>query len=163
MLGLATVMAAAAVPLILGLWPPLYYMIWVVVPPMLTAVWWAAWLPRRRRHDAWGLASTLVWAGTLVAVCNAVPLRVGFALVRPVLESRIAANPSAEPGRLGIYRVGAATGDYCGTPGIEVYPLGPQGHDHGAFVHAPMGIDELCYNSGEAGWLWGDWYWKVDD
>lgn len=32
-----------------------------------------------------------------------------------------------------------------------------------AFVHAPGGIDDLCYNTGSAGHLIGSWYWKVDD
>lgn len=33
----------------------------------------------------------------------------------------------------------------------------------GAFVHAPKGIDGLCYNEGNAGHVRGDWYYKVDD
>ena len=31
------------------------------------------------------------------------------------------------------------------------------------FIYSETGIDDLRYNSGNKGWLFGDWYWMTED
>ena len=33
----------------------------------------------------------------------------------------------------------------------------------GGFAHSPLGESRLMYNSGDAGRLWGSWYWFSED
>ena len=37
-------------------------------------------------------------------------------------------------------------------------------HDgEAAIIYSESGIDELCYNSGSKGHLFGNWYWMKED
>lgn len=102
----------------------------------------------------------------------AVPMRVGFLTAMPTLSRLVDRdNPalSQEPDedvRAGLYVLSARATKARRERGVDtdkrvVFILA---NDHEAgFIYSPTGIDDLAYNAGSKGHLFGDWYWMKED
>ena len=114
----------------------------------------------RRWRAVWFVA-----ACTVLLVVFKVPMRLGFAgssrgLTKLVEEARANPNVPIVPGRrAGIYTVVRVDlWDDGRTVMIRTTPS-----CEGGFAYSPRGEDHLSYNQGDAGALWGGWYWFSED
>ena len=110
-----------------------------------------------------------------VAVVFKVPIRLGFALIRPalerVLEGRTAASFEGLQADIPapLYRVSAeATNQRMKRDrerGVNTNRVlfVVAGDSEAAFIYSPGGVDDLAFNSGSVGRLAGNWYWMKED
>ena len=116
---------------------------------------------RTRWRNVW-----IVTAVTVKLVLWEVPPRLAFLAHRPAFERLVAEvrsnAPSCTtlPGRhVGIYTLGTWSPAEANGAAIMFRFEG----NEGGFAYSPRGPSELRYNSGDAGRLWGDWYWFSED
>ena len=175
----------------LGLYPSFYYMTGLAVAFLAWAGTAVVFLLRvmvqlhfLTRHQVpvsgrqlairrWSIAFAALLVVTLLLV-HKIPLRIGFLTARPAL-SRLVAEVSTgqltvmkEDARAGLYTVSAEMtnwrlrGSYDGAPADRiVFVLAND--SEAAFIFSPSGIDNLAYNSGSKGHVFGDWYWMKED
>lgn len=160
----ATLVLLVAVPLLYGsLYPAMYYMAWAVFVPgfaLLALAVLGVRLALVGRPDRWAVPSVLLTVVVVTAVALHLPMKLAFAGSQSALD-RAVVSAHLRSGAVGFYTFARGPEpDYCGTRGITVFALS---NNQGAFVHAPRGIDALCYNEGSAGHISGDWYYKIDD
>ena len=100
------------------------------------------------------------------------PLRVWFLTARPGLtrlvnEDALEESPKlTEDTRVGLYVVSAEVTNRqragrWDDSRLLVFILADD-HESG-FIYGPGGIDDLRYNTGSKGHLFGDWYWMKED
>ena len=133
-----------------------------------------------RRHDPSTLKSKgayrrWLWLFSLVISVTVllmfhVPLRIGFLTARPGLapwvnEDALDQSPwLTEDLRVGLYVVSASMTNQRRRvdKGERVVIILADDHESG-FIYSPAGIDDLPYNAGRKGHLFGDWYWMKED
>lgn len=129
LVGVVAVGAACGWVLYLGLFPDLYYLAWIVVMPSLALFVLAIWslravaLRRRAWRDRWAVAMVAAWAVTTATIAGAVPMRVGLLMVRPGLDQALASGATFQGAALPYHFGEGPIADYCGTPGIQLFPL----------------------------------------
>jgi len=173
--------ACSGVVLYLALFPAFYYMAWIFCVVMLWAVVAFAYLCQALalRVIACCKRVTLPSAapsglgfiiGMLVLVSLLagfkVPLHVSFLLARPGLEEALASHHDDldQIGRVshnfGIYRIRKAD-RRCHKKDRVYFEFLDDAES--AIIYSESGIDDLCYNSGSKGHLFGNWYWMKED
>ena len=173
--------ACSGVVLYLALFPGFYYMAWIFFGIMLWAVvalaylcqtlalwtmacWKRVALPSSGPGSPAFIIGMLVLVSLLVAF--KVPLRASFLLARPGLEAALAehADDLDEIGRryyyFGIYSIAKAHRP-CHKKDRVFFQF--RDDSEAAIIHSLSGIDDLCYNSGNKGHLFGHWYWMKED
>lgn len=156
--------------------PSMYYLTWIVAVgalwvvtiavPLLRCVSMAGWAALRGRDlviDGRGWGLLLGW--TLLVMTSVgleLPLRAQFAMAQGQLEEQLAARGTDQHVSrwAGVYYVDEIAPGRCAPSRTRLII---QNDTESAFVHAPGGIEGLCYNSGSTGHLWGDWYWVTED
>ncbi len=178
---LAFAAACCGVVLYLALYPGFYYMAWLFFVVMLWGVVAIACLghalamfaiarlkrvspPLLPTSGLGFIGGMLVLVSMLVAF--KVPLRVSFLLARPGLEKALAENQD-DLTRVGIvsydfglYQISKA---YRGCHKKDRVFFQLRDDSEAAFIHSRSGIDDLCYNAGSKGHLFGNWYWMKED
>lgn len=175
--------ACSGVALYGALFPAFYYMTWLAALVMLWGLVALAYLGQnlvllavaRCRQVALppspqsgpGFTVGLLVLVTLL-VSFKVPLHASFLLAKPELERAVAehADDLDAVGRLAKYH-------YCG-----IYPIQKahrrchkkdriyfqfRNDGESAIIYSESGIQDLCYNSGNKGHLFGNWYWMKED
>jgi len=101
---------------------------------------------------------------TTLLLAFQIPLRLGAATAIPTLASKISekdSGRSVEEQRCGLYTV-RLPGRRRGRTPEQVYFVLADDLES-ACVYSPSGIDDISYNSGSKGRLFGDWYWIKED
>src|SRR5262249_33648527 len=122
----------------------------------------------RRRRDA---LFFLIPLATTLLIGFKVPLKIGFLTALPGMTRLVDSTPGDRVPRLsadqrcGIYSISAsASARFGGRPRNEGRIIFILADDHEAgFIYSLNGIDDLNYNSGSAGHLFGNWYWMKED
>ena len=103
------------------------------------------------------------------------PLRIAFVPLRPSLEAALAGNTAQTFAGLKadipslFHTISAANTNSrlirCREGGYNTNRILFILADdlESAFIYSPEGLDGLAYNSGDAGHLFGDWYWMKED
>ncbi|MHC4426753.1 MAG: hypothetical protein ACYSYV_11755 [Planctomycetota bacterium] len=173
----------------LGLHPSFYYMDGLVFVPLAWSVMLVVLVLRigvqdfmMRRHQLSAqkrIGIVLRYAcliGAFVAatvvLIFAVPMKMGFLIAEPTLsrlvhEDDLALSPKlVEDVRAGPYAVSAqATNsrrEHRSDLSKRVIFILANDHEAG-FIYSPTGIDDLAYNAGNKGHLFGNWYWMKED
>ncbi len=162
-----------------ALFPGFYYMAWVFFVLMLWAGL-ALLLFIRLLIAGIGTRSAgrpVVWSGwksvvaipivLSVVILLKLPLYAGFALAEADLD--LAVRQDQRPGdefplaryRYGIYGIRQEAHRRCHHKDRIYFALAND--SEAAFVYSESGIDDLCYNSGSKGYLFGNWYWMAED
>ena len=176
--------AAAGIPslyiLWLGLYPSLYYIADVLFLGLLwfgVVVAYAVRLTVRDFRTVPGNIPVVPWRrdgmlfliplATTLLIAFRIPLRLGFLTARPGLTRLV--NSASDDGvprlsadqRCGIYVIAGNGLRQCHIKGriILTFTDDPES----GFIYSPNGIDDLCYNEGSKGHLFGNWYWMVED
>lgn len=164
----------------LALFPGFYYMQWIGLLVLLWITVSVAMIccslilsiaSRRSSSSSPTDASDLGYiAGMLVLtsllVGFKVPLHASFLLARPGLEEALAEHRDdlSDVGRVshdfGLYQIKSAE-RRCHVDDRIYFMFRDDGE--AAIIHSPSGIDDLCYNSGNKGHLFGEWYWMKED
>ena len=173
----------------MGLHPSFYYM---ACPALLGTAWGALmvaillraavrdWVVRQHDPSAqkskgayrrWLWLFSLVVSVTVLLVFQ-IPLRIGFLTARPGLaglvnEDALDQSPwLTEDTRVGLYVVSARATNEArvsrGGTGERLLFILADDPESG-FIYSPAGIDDLSYNAGSKGHLFGDWYWMTED
>ncbi len=173
--------AACGVLLYLALFPAFYYMMWTLLVPVLwiavllahnVQVWGLSLvaaskkqpLPTHQGGDGKFLLSLVAFV--TLAVGLKLPLHFSFLLARPGLEEALAAHCDdlTRVGyayhNYGLYQIGRADRD-CHLKDRIYFRF--QNDGESAMIYSESGIDDLCYNSGNKGHLFGNWYWMKED
>ncbi len=173
--------AACGVLLYLALFPAFYYMMWAGLVPALwiavlighTVQTWILLLVAASKKlplptNQGGNGKFLLSLVVLVtfAVGLKLPLHFSFLLARPGLEESLAAH-SDDLSQVrhashdyGLYQIGRAE-RYCHNKDRIYFRF--QNDSESAMIYSESGIDDLCYNSGNKGHLFGNWYWMKED
>jgi hypothetical protein len=173
--------ACSGVVLYLALFPSFYYMVWLFFGIVLwglvafaylcqaLALWLTA-CSKRVAMPSPGPGSSGFIIGMLVLVSLLVgfkvPLHASFLLARPGLEEALAEHSDDldEIGRrydnFGIYSIRKAHRP-CHKKDRVFFSFRNDGE--AAIIYSESGIDDLCYNSGNKGHLFGNWYWMKED
>lgn len=180
---LAFAAACSGVVLYLALFPSFYYMAWIFFLVMLwgivalavlgqslalvlVATWKQRALPSSPLQGLGFIMGMLALVSLLVGL--KVPLHASFLLARPELEKAVAEHSDNldEISRLAKYY-------HCGIYPIEKAARRCHRQDRiffqfrndgeAAIIYSKSGIDDLCYNAGAKGHLWGNWYWMKED
>lgn len=118
------------------------------------------------------LALLAIWG---VSIFARIPLRLAFLTAWPALNRAIdGQNPATFPGLSSdiltpLFKIDADSSNssltYSRAQGYNTNRiLLFLADDHEcAFIYSPEGIDNLAYNSGAAGHLFGPWYWMAED
>ena len=173
--------ACSGVVLYLSLFPSFYYMDWFFFGILLWAVvgvgclaqamallaiarWKGVRLSSSVLNGSGFIVGLLVLVSLLVAF--KVPLHASFLLARPGLEEALAEHHDdlTQVGRVyhnyGVYRFRKADRRCHREDRIFFQFL----HDgEAAIIYSESGIEDLCYNSGNKGHLFGNWYWMKED
>ena len=178
---LAFVGACSGVVLYLALFPSFYYMAWIFCVFMIWGLaalaylcqavgLWAiarckrAALPSALPSGLRFIMGMLVLVSLLVAF--KLPLHASFLLARPALEEALAEHSDDldEIGRryyhFGIYSIRKAQRG-CHKKDRVFFQF--RNDAEAALIHSRSGIDDLCYNAGNKGHLFGNWYWIKED
>ena len=173
--------ACSGVVLYLALFPSFYYMAWIffgvmlwgvvalgylcqALPLLAIARWKRVTLPSSPPRSLKFIIGMLVLVSVLVGF--KVPLRTSFLLARPGLERALADyhDDLDQVGRVhynfGLYRIRKA---YRGCHKKDRVFFEFLNDSEAAIIHSTSGIDDLCYNSGSKGHLFGNWYWMKED
>jgi hypothetical protein len=172
--------ACSGVVLYLALFPSFYYMAWLPLVGMLWGVValgcacqvsallavarWKRVAPPSRPGSLNFIFGMLVLVSVLVGF--KAPLHASFLLARPGLEEALADH------RDDLDQVGLVYHNY----GLYQFRKADR-HCHkkdrvffqflndseAAIIYSESGIDDLCYNSGNKGHLFGNWYWMKED
>lgn len=114
----------------------------------------------------WAIGMAAVPLVTTALIVGKIPLRLGFLTALPALQRLV---ESAEAGerpefgvdrQCGIFRISGRLRE-CNIPGGHIFRLAND--PEAGFVYSPSGIEHLRYNSGDKGWLFGDWHWFAED
>ena len=178
---LTLVGGGAGVVLYLALFPGFYYMTWIYVVVMLWGVvalgclcltlarlalarFSRATLPSSPTSGLGFVFGVLVLVSFLVGF--KVPLRASFLLARPGLERALAESQDdlTQVGIVsydfGLYQIGKA---YRGCHKKDRVFFQLRDDTEAAIIYSRSGIDDLCYNAGSKGHLFGNWYWMKED
>ena len=173
--------ACSGVVLYLSLFPSFYYMAWIFFGPMLwgavafaylcqvlalwgTARWKRTELPPSSSKSPNFIVGMLVIVSLLVGF--KVPLHASFLLARPGLEEALANHHDDldQIGRryynFGLYRIHRA---YRGCHKKDRIFFRFLNDAEAAILYSESGIEDLCYNAGNKGHLFGNWYWMKED
>jgi len=175
--GMLIAVAVASVWLLwLGLYPSMYYMadiffiflLWCGV--LLVSLMIAIKSLASSESSALGIktkeerAFLIIPLVTTLLLAFQIPLRLGAATAIPTLESKISkedSGGSVEEQRCGLYTV-TLPGKRRGRTPEQVYFVLADDPES-AFVYSPSGMDDISYNAGNKGHLFGDWYWIKED
>ncbi|MCP4376209.1 MAG: hypothetical protein GY794_08565 [bacterium] len=178
---LAFAAACSGVVLYLSLFPNFYYMAWIFFVVMLWAVitigclcqalalrtvarWKRVMLPPSRTGNLNFIIGMLVLVSVLVGF--KAPLHASFLLARPGLEEALADHHDdlEQVGRIyhnyGLYQFRNAD-RRCHKKDRVFFQFLDDGE--AAVIYSESGIGNLCYNSGNKGHLFGNWYWMKED
>ncbi|MFZ9937629.1 MAG: hypothetical protein ACO3JG_11330 [Luteolibacter sp.] len=178
---LAFAAACAGVVLYLALFPSFYYMAWIFLGMMLWAAvaagclfqtlalqaiarWKRVEPPSSAANGHGFVFGMLVVVSLLIAF--RVPLHASFLLARPGLEQALEqhhddlGNVGLVSHNYGIYQIGHAV-RRCHHKDRVFFQFRNDGE--AAIIYSESGIDDLCYNSGNKGHLFGNWYWMKED
>jgi hypothetical protein len=97
---------------------------------------------------------------TLLVACR-IPLHMGFLTAWPGLTVLVEKGVLDADQRCGLYTISAAQRRKCHVPGRIIFILADDAES--GFIYSPNGIEDLCYNSGNKGHLFGNWYWMTED
>jgi hypothetical protein len=182
-LGVLNRIAAVVVYLIcagifwLTLHPAFYYLEWVILLLILALLVLPLSLTvalKGKLQSKWKFALYFLVVLSAAAYFK-LPLKLAFLTIRPQLAQIVSAtNPGSFAGLQSdinstLFRISAEStttrnlrmaGDNCNTNRI-LFILADDAES--AFIYSPGGIQDLCYNSGAAGHLMGDWYWMKED
>lgn len=178
---LAFAAACSGVVLYLALFPNFYYMAWVFFVIMLWGIaafayvcqtltlLAIAWrkrvaLPSSPPGGLRFIAAMLVLVSLLVGF--KMPLHASFLLARPGLEQALTEHSndlehiSRRYYSFGLYSIRRA---YRGCHMKDRVYFQFRNDSESAIIYSESGIDDLCYNSGSKGHLFGKWYWMKED
>lgn len=178
---LALAGACSGVVLYKALFPSFYYMAWIFWMLMLWGlaavaflghclVLWIIARCKRVPLPPSPLTGTGFIAGMLILVTLLVgfklPLRTSFLLARPGLEKALAEHSDdldqigQRHYNFGIYSIRRA---YRGCHKKDRIYFQFRDDAESAIIYSESGIEDLCYNSGNKGHLFGNWYWMKED
>jgi hypothetical protein len=174
---LIAVSIASAWLLWLGLYPSMYYMASFSLVIMLwggvlascliitiTSLAISGSVARGTKTTIEERALLIIPLVTTLLLAFQIPLRLGAATAIPTLASKInesGSGRSVEQQRCGLYTV-RLSGRHRGRTLEQVYFVLVDDSES-AFVYSPSGIDNIFYNAGSKGHLFGDWYWIKED
>ncbi|MEM7386338.1 MAG: hypothetical protein AAF514_15460 [Verrucomicrobiota bacterium] len=178
-ISLTLVAAGSGIVLYEGLFPSFYYMTWLgylmllwaffaftsliqIIVSLAVAKWkkWPITLPA-------GLGFTFGWLLLVTLLIGfKIPLHASFLLAKPGLEEALAQHHDD------LTKIGVVSHNYglyqfrkadrrCHRKDRVFFQFSNDGE--AAIIHSTSGIDDLCYNSGNKGHLFGDWYWMKED
>lgn len=173
--------ACSGVVLYLALFPGFYYLTWFFFGIMLWAMvaagclfqgmalqaiarWKRVTLPSSPANGQGFIVGMLVLVSLLVAF--KVPLHASFLLARQGLEEALEqhhddlSQVAYASHDYGVYRFGKAD-RRCHHKDRVFFQFLDDGE--AAIIYSESGIDDLCYNSGSKGHLFGNWYWMKED
>lgn len=183
-MALALCAGACGVVLYLALFPAFYYMtvfavmllLWAIVP---TIVLITGLITRLAQATPDGSSSeseasapgNAAFIGAMLLIVTAlvtlkVPLRASFLLAKPGFEEALAQHQDdlTQVGRVshdfGLYSIGRA--ERRADIQDRIFFLF-QNDSESAIIYSESGIENLCYNSGSKGHLFGNWYWMKED
>ena len=180
-INLAFAAGCSGVLLYLALFPGFYYMAWFFFAMLLWAVvgigclfqilalqaiarFKRVALPSTAANSQCFVVGMLVLVSLLVAF--KAPLHASFLLARPGLEEALAEHHDdlSQVGLVshnyGIYQFKKAD-RRCHRKDRVFFQFLDDGE--AAIIYSESGIDDLCYNSGSKGHLFGNWYWMKQD
>jgi hypothetical protein len=105
---------------------------------------------------AWPRLSILADTAVRAAGDQSAPSDGAIALKRLVEKQELAENQEC-----GLYTISLAWTCGCHVPDRIQFELANDSES--AFIYSANGIDDLCYNSGTKGHLFGNWYWRTED
>lgn len=157
--------------------PSMYYLAWIAaigalfvgtvgVSAIHLAIGVGAALALRRADKRVCPSGAGLLLGWVLAVTLAVglelPLRAHFALARGGLEQQLESYQGGahRRGWAGAFLIGHITPGRCDAARTLLWV---DNDSESALVHAPGGIEGLCYNEGQTGHFGGDWYWLTED
>ena len=173
----------------LGLHPSFYYMVGLLLVPL---AWWVMlvvlvlrigvqnFMVRRHQVPAQKRIGAVlryayligIFVAATILLIFAVPMKMGFLTAEPTLsrlvnEDNLALSPRLiEDVRAGPYVVSAqaTTSRRKDRSDLNKRVVFILANDHEAgFIYSPTGIDDLAYNEGNKGHLFGNWYWMKED
>jgi hypothetical protein len=171
--------------LLWGLYPGFYYIANFII---LLLLWWfvgliyllrsaiRCWLlarnqqsePNIRKGRHWGVYIFLVIFITTLILGFKIPLKVGFLTARSELEELssellpVDSKPLKEDQRIGLYNFSAKY-SRRGSNSKERLLFVLSDDSEAAFIYSTNGIENLGYNCGDKGHLFGNWYWMKED
>lgn len=173
--------ACSGVVLYLALFPGFYYMAWIFFGMMLWVVvaagcllqalalkavakWKRVTLPTSPANGHGFIVGLLVLVSLLIAF--KAPLHASFLLAKPGLEDALEHYHDDQSKiaylshNFGIYQFKKADRRCHHKDRVFFQFLDDS---EAAIIHSESGIDDLCYNSGSKGHLFGNWYWMKED
>ena len=172
---LIVVALASAWFLWLGIYPAMYYMLGLF---LMLVIWFGVLMAcltlsitsfaspassGTRVPTRVEIALLVVPFVTTLLLALQIPMRIAAINVVPTLANRVSSNQAAAAAELqcGLYSFKVPGKRRAASPDVLYFQLAKDSES--AFVYSPSGIDDIHYNAGNMGRLFGDWYWICED